>query len=404
SDGSRSQVYRETVRLHAATSDPALLVAAFELPLVGTRGFFHTLFRPVSMVNTPLFAGFPGFRSKLWLTDLRTGVYRGAYQWDGPRRADDYAVTLTALLRPLCHRGSVAYHVHPGVWRDDFLREPAMIGVPTRPEDWAGRGHRPGGRGRIDRAGHGGTDPRARWRGPDHRAPAGAPAVPRVHRPSPHAGSAGAGGSGGRPDRPRRPEHHRHRPRPRPQRGRAARRSRGERHPVPVSARDPAGSRGGSAGGPPAADGGDAAAAGGAGRVDTTRRPGGVPPARPWWRAGGGGRLRGRLRRWRQHRPQIGGDRVPGAGVPAHAADGEPGRRRPAGAGRGQRLRRGGRTDVHVPVTGTGAVAPAHRGVRTAGGRGRTGHTAVTLYSPSGGRPVHRWSGTAARSGLVHHR
>lgn len=135
SDGSRSQVYRETVRLHAATSDPALLVAAFELPLVGTRGFFHTLFRPVSMVNTPLFAGFPGFRSKLWLTDLRTGVYRGVYQWDGPWRADEYAVTLTALLRPLCHRGSVAYHVHPGVWRDDFLREPAMIGVPTRPDD-----------------------------------------------------------------------------------------------------------------------------------------------------------------------------------------------------------------------------------------------------------------------------
>jgi len=134
-DGTRSQVYRETVRSHAATRDPALLVVAFELPLVGTRAFFHTLFRPVSMVNTPLFAGFPGFRSKLWLTDLRTGVYRGVYQWDGPQRADEYAVTLTALLRPLCRRGSVSYHVHPEVWRDEFLRQPAVAGASPGPGD-----------------------------------------------------------------------------------------------------------------------------------------------------------------------------------------------------------------------------------------------------------------------------
>jgi len=34
-DGTRSQVYRETVRVRATTRDPALLVVAFELPLIG---------------------------------------------------------------------------------------------------------------------------------------------------------------------------------------------------------------------------------------------------------------------------------------------------------------------------------------------------------------------------------
>ncbi len=32
-------------------------------------------------MHTPLFAGFPGFRSKLWIDDVETGVYRGVYEW-----------------------------------------------------------------------------------------------------------------------------------------------------------------------------------------------------------------------------------------------------------------------------------------------------------------------------------
>jgi hypothetical protein len=127
-DGSRSRVYRETRRLGAPTRHPALLVVRFRLRLVGRSRIMHALFRAESIANTPLFAGFPGFRSKLWATDPETGVYRGVYEWDGAQRAESYVTTLAALLRPVCVPGSVGYHIEPGIRRDDFLRGPGVVG------------------------------------------------------------------------------------------------------------------------------------------------------------------------------------------------------------------------------------------------------------------------------------
>lgn len=137
-DGSRSQVFRETVREGPLTRDPAFLVVGFRLRLVGRSRLLHTLFRVESIANTLLFAGFPGFRSKLWLTDERTGTYRGIYEWDGPERARHYANTLSALLRPLCERGSVAFHVVPGVRREEGLHDPALLVStgPAPPDAW----------------------------------------------------------------------------------------------------------------------------------------------------------------------------------------------------------------------------------------------------------------------------
>jgi hypothetical protein len=87
----------------------------------------HALFRLESIANTPLFAGFDGFRSKLWATDLRTGIYRGVYEWDDAGMAEAYVTTLARLLRPICIPGSVRYHIEPGIRRDDFLRHPAIV-------------------------------------------------------------------------------------------------------------------------------------------------------------------------------------------------------------------------------------------------------------------------------------
>jgi hypothetical protein len=130
-DGTRSRVFRETVRLRAPTREPALLVVRFRLRVAGRSRFVHALFRAESIANTPLFAGFPGFRSKLWCTDPGTGIYRGVYQWDGARRGEAYATTLSALRRLVCVPGSVSFHVVPGVWRDEFLRDPGVVGTPT---------------------------------------------------------------------------------------------------------------------------------------------------------------------------------------------------------------------------------------------------------------------------------
>lgn len=137
-DGTTSRIYRETVRRGAPTADPTLLVVQFRLRVARRSRLLHALFRVESLANTLLFAGFPGFRSKLWLTDERTGIYRGVYQWDGQDAARHYATTLVALLRRICVPGSVAFHIEPGVERDRFLEEPSTVNddTATRVETW----------------------------------------------------------------------------------------------------------------------------------------------------------------------------------------------------------------------------------------------------------------------------
>jgi hypothetical protein len=124
-DGTRSEVYRETVRLGSVTADPTVVVIQFRLRLIGLDPRLHGAFRVESMANTPLFAGFPGFRTKLWLTDLETGVYRGVYDWDGVDPARRYADAMCRLLSTCSGPGTVRAHIEPDTGRDDFLRAPA---------------------------------------------------------------------------------------------------------------------------------------------------------------------------------------------------------------------------------------------------------------------------------------
>jgi hypothetical protein len=94
--------------------------------------------RAESVGNIPLFAGFPGFGPKLWLTDERTGAYHGIYEWDGAPPARSCARTLATLLGLVSVPGSVRWHVEPGIGRDEFLCDrgwawmrPARIGGPS---------------------------------------------------------------------------------------------------------------------------------------------------------------------------------------------------------------------------------------------------------------------------------
>ena len=95
-DGTSARIYRETVVNVASVDDPCVLVVEFRLHGVHGRG--HALFRAESLLNTPLFVGFPGFVSKLWLAHDGHGVYRGLYEWDGPQRAESYARALWWVL------------------------------------------------------------------------------------------------------------------------------------------------------------------------------------------------------------------------------------------------------------------------------------------------------------------
>jgi hypothetical protein len=124
-DESAAYVYRETVIDRPTPSDPAVLVVGFRLRVI--RGRSHHVFRPMSLLNTPLFVGFPGFVSKLWLANDEHGVYRGLYQWDGAQQAEDYARALWWVLALVSVPGSIRHCVLPGLRREDLLSNPGLI-------------------------------------------------------------------------------------------------------------------------------------------------------------------------------------------------------------------------------------------------------------------------------------
>ncbi|WP_152627224.1 hypothetical protein [Streptacidiphilus melanogenes] len=129
-DGSSARVYRETRLGDGTAVDACALVVAFRLRGVHGRG--HTLFRWESILNTPLFVGFPGFRSKLWLAADEHGRYRGVYEWEGAERAEHYARSLWRVLALVSARGSIRYALQPGVHRDELTSRSPRRGR-TRP-------------------------------------------------------------------------------------------------------------------------------------------------------------------------------------------------------------------------------------------------------------------------------
>ena len=125
-DGSTARVYRETAAERLHVDDPAVLIVEFRLRWVrGRKG--HAVFRAESLLNTPLFAGFPGFVTKLWLAHDENGVYRGFYQWDGAGSASEYVRALWWVLALVSVRGSIHYAVLPGLWRDQLLSDPSAL-------------------------------------------------------------------------------------------------------------------------------------------------------------------------------------------------------------------------------------------------------------------------------------
>jgi hypothetical protein len=133
-DGTSAVVFRETVRRGALARDPCILVVEFRLRWL--RGWTHALFRAESICNTPLFAGFPGLISKLWLAHDQHDVYRGLYEWDGAERAEHYARSLWRVLAIGSVRGSIHYTIIPGASRADVLPPPEVTLVGGAHEWW----------------------------------------------------------------------------------------------------------------------------------------------------------------------------------------------------------------------------------------------------------------------------
>jgi len=135
-DGTSAAVYRETVIDYGTAPGRCVLVVTFTLRAVRGRG--HAVFRWESLLNTVLFAGFPGLMSKLWLASDSRERYRGVYEWDGPERADRYARALWRVLAPVSVPGSVHYVVLPGTARNRFVGKPRAVSGELAPDCEAG--------------------------------------------------------------------------------------------------------------------------------------------------------------------------------------------------------------------------------------------------------------------------
>jgi hypothetical protein len=131
-DGTSAVVYRETVVHPVAPLEPCVLMVKFRLRAVRGRG--HGIFRRMSLLNTPLFVGFPGFVSKLWMAHDQNGAYRGIYEWDGSARAEGYARALWRVLALVSEPASIRYHVVPGLRRDEVLDDPRLLGEAAVPD------------------------------------------------------------------------------------------------------------------------------------------------------------------------------------------------------------------------------------------------------------------------------
>jgi hypothetical protein len=124
-NGTSARIFRETVVDRPPSVDPCVLVVEFRLRFV--HGWGHALFRRESLLNTLLFAGFPGLESKLWLAHDQHDVYRGVYEWDAPDRAEYYARCLWRVLALGSVPGSIHYRVLSGLRRDDVLEDPHVL-------------------------------------------------------------------------------------------------------------------------------------------------------------------------------------------------------------------------------------------------------------------------------------
>lgn len=124
-DGTTGRVYRETTVDRPPPREPCMLVVSFRLR--GVRGAGHQVFEAESILNTVLFAGFPGLVSKLWMAHDDHGTYRGLYEWDGARSAEDYARALWRVLELVSESGSIDFRVLPGLRRDEVLADPRRL-------------------------------------------------------------------------------------------------------------------------------------------------------------------------------------------------------------------------------------------------------------------------------------
>lgn len=115
-------VFRETESRDGSIDTFSVLIVGFRLRFLGSNPMLHWLFQRICIISTPIWSGFHGFRTKLWMVDRLTKNYLGIYEWAGDQNALAYVEWLVKILRPLSIAGSVWYEIHQNEELIQYLR------------------------------------------------------------------------------------------------------------------------------------------------------------------------------------------------------------------------------------------------------------------------------------------
>jgi hypothetical protein len=141
-DGRAFTVFRESIRDDAGPSRTALAVWFHLRGIPAGSRVRRFLFERLCLANTLLFAGFDGYRVKLWMVDPKTADYAGLYLWRSDEEAEVYGRYIVGVLSPLSRRGSVGYRVLPLTAFEDCLASQGSL--TERADDNGPQVHKPG--------------------------------------------------------------------------------------------------------------------------------------------------------------------------------------------------------------------------------------------------------------------
>jgi hypothetical protein len=120
-DGRTFTVFRESTRDGDQTPEVTLAVW-FHLRSIPSSGHVRRfLFERLCLANTLLFAGFDGYRVKLWMVDPGSADYAGLYAWRSADEAEVYARYIVGVLSPISTRGSVGSVILPSTTLEHYL-------------------------------------------------------------------------------------------------------------------------------------------------------------------------------------------------------------------------------------------------------------------------------------------
>ena len=111
SNGRTYMVFCETVSDREYGGEEVTLIIGFRLKLIGKSRFFHWIFQHICILDTPIWVGFRGFKTKYWMVEPDTQDYLGLYRYQSKDNARKYAEYICAVFRPLSTRDSVWYEI-----------------------------------------------------------------------------------------------------------------------------------------------------------------------------------------------------------------------------------------------------------------------------------------------------